>query len=250
MLEVDNVSMHFGGVRALDGLSLALPGEGVFGLIGPNGAGKTTLLNILSGAYEATSGTIRFLERDFSRLRPHRIAQAGIARTYQNIRLFTGNTVLQNLTVAQNCLAPLGGLRSFLLPNTAAERALAEEAREILERLELWEKRHVTSGALSYGEQRRLEIARACALRPRLLLLDEPSAGMNRAETDALWRQIEELRGDDLCILLIEHDMDLVMRRCEHVFVLNFGKLIAEGCPATIRKSPDVIEAYLGVEDD
>lgn len=250
LLDVDRVSKRFGGVRALEEVSLTLPESGVFGLIGPNGAGKTTLLNILSGTYPATSGSIRFLGRDFSRTGAHRIAQAGIARTYQNIRLFTANTVLENVIVAQNSRAPLYGLQSVFWPGGKAERALAGETKRLLELMDLWDKRDYLGGALSYGEQRRLEIARACALRPRLLLLDEPSAGMNAAETDALWSRIDELRQRGPCILLVEHDMDLVMRRCQHVFVLNFGEMIAEGSPDVIRKDRSVIEAYLGEEED
>ena len=250
MLEIRDVTMQFGGVRALDGVSLSIDGTGVYGLIGPNGAGKTTLLNILSGAYRATSGAIRFLGRDITRARAHRIAQAGIGRTYQNIRLFASNTVLENVTVAQNSLAAMGGLQSVYLPASARERALKEEARRLLDLMGLWGKRDYLSGALSYGEQRRLEIARACALRPRLLLLDEPAAGMNSTETDALWGRVEDLRRDGLCVLLVEHDMNLVMRRCDYVFVLNFGELIAAGSPAEIQGDKAVIEAYLGEEDD
>ena len=250
MLEIRDVTMQFGGVRALDGVSLSIDGTGVYGLIGPNGAGKTTLLNILSGAYRATSGAIRFLGRDITRARAHRIAQAGIGRTYQNIRLFASNTVLENVTVAQNSLAAMGGLQSVFLPASARERDLREEARRLLDLMGLWGKRDYLSGALSYGEQRRLEIARACALRPRLLLLDEPAAGMNSTETDALWGRVEDLRRDGLCVLLVEHDMNLVMRRCDYVFVLNFGELIAAGSPAEIQGDKAVIEAYLGEEDD
>ena len=250
MLEIRDVTMQFGGVRALDGVSLSIDGTGVYGLIGPNGAGKTTLLNILSGAYRATSGAIRFLGRDITRARTHRIAQAGIGRTYQNIRLFASNTVLENVTVAQNSLAAMGGLQSVFLPASARERDLREEARRLLDLMGLWGKRDYLSGALSYGEQRRLEIARACALRPRLLLLDEPAAGMNSTETDALWGRVEDLRRDGLCVLLVEHDMNLVMRRCDYVFVLNFGELIAAGSPAEIQGDKAVIEAYLGEEDD
>ena len=249
-LELIDLSKSFGGVQAIDSINLTIDEESVYGLIGPNGAGKTTLFNVLTGFLEPSRGSIQFFEQDITSLQPYEIARLGIARTYQNIRLFGNMTVRENVATAQNYRASFGGLKSLFWSRGKDEADLNNNLEYLLDLMGLWEKRDLVSTDLSYGEQRRLEIARACAMKPRLLLLDEPAAGMNEVETEELWVRVDELRRNGLHVILVEHDMKLVMERCDHIFVLNFGKLIAQGTPAELRENKDVIEAYLGKETD
>jgi branched-chain amino acid transport system ATP-binding protein len=249
MLEIKNISKSFGGLMALRDISLDIAERQIYGLIGPNGAGKTTLFNLITGYYPATEGAIRFFGQEIIGLRAHKIARLGIARTFQNIRLFGTMTVKENIQVAQNIHAR-SGVSSLFRMYSAGERRLRQEADELMNRLGLWEKRDEQSPSLSYGEQRRLEIARALALKPKLLLLDEPAAGMNEAESADLLERIREIREMGRTVLLIEHDMKVVMGICDRIAVLSFGELITQGTPEEIQADDAVIDAYLGREDD
>jgi branched-chain amino acid transport system ATP-binding protein len=251
ILALDQVSKHFGGLAAVSQVSFRVsPGE-IKGLIGPNGAGKTTLLNMVSGLTPLSSGTISFEGHDIGNQPAHRIARLGIARTYQNIRLFEEMTVEENLLVGQHVQTRSGLLGTVLaLPGQRREeRALREQARDLLGRMDMAAKRHLLAGELAYGDQRRVEIMRALGTQPRLLLLDEPSAGMNEAETEELGQFILSLREQGITMVIIEHDMNLIAQVCDQVVVLNFGKVISQGTPAAIRTDPVVIEAYLGEEE-
>ncbi|MFZ5974975.1 MAG: ABC transporter ATP-binding protein [Bacillota bacterium] len=252
-LSIDKLTKSFGGLMAVSNVSLQInPGE-LVGLIGPNGAGKTTVFNLLTGIYEPTSGDIA-LERDgretkLTRLKPYRISKAGIARTFQNIRLFRNLTVLDNVRIAMHQNARYGLMSGFFhLPAYAREeKRILEESIALLDIFKLSEKRSDLAKNLPYGEQRRLEIVRALATKPALLLLDEPAAGMNPGETAQLTDTIAQLRERfALTILLIEHDMSVVMRICERIYVMDYGSIIAEGTPEEIRTNQRVIEAYLG----
>lgn len=249
MLEIAHISKHFGGLKALEEITFHVKEKQIYGLIGPNGAGKTTLFNLITGFLPATVGSIQFLGNELTGLKAHKIAKLGIARTFQNIRLFGTMTVKENILVAQNIRAR-SGVTSLVQLFSAKERGFEEEADDLLRRMGLWEKRKEQSLSLAYGEQRRLEIARALALEPRLLLLDEPAAGMNEAETEDLLDRISEIRNMGKTILLIEHDMNVVMGICDYISVLNFGELIAQGTPDEIQASEAVIEAYLGREEE
>jgi branched-chain amino acid transport system ATP-binding protein len=248
-MTIEGLTMHFGGVTAIDGLTLAVPAREIVGLIGPNGAGKTTVFNVVTGFYRPAAGRVTLYGRDLSGLPPQSICALGVARTFQNIRLFNQGTVLENVMVGchvrRRCrwwMAPLL-LPAFL----EEEKAIRRKALAILERLNLAHLARENAASLPYGAQRRLEIARALATDPTFLLLDEPAAGMNPQESQDLVRFIEEVRAEfDLTILMIEHDMRVVMGVCAHIWVLDYGRLIADGGPAEIRRHPEVIAAYLG----
>ena len=251
LLQLDRVGIRFGGLKAVDGLSLSVAQGELVGLIGPNGAGKTTVFNLLTGVYAPTEGTITFAGERINGLKPHVLARRGIARTFQNIRLFQDLTVFDNVRIAYQVNTRHTFVHSILrLPGYfAEEQRMWEESMALLERLGLVAYKDELAKNLPYGLQRRLEIARALALRPRLLLLDEPAAGMNPQESRELMDLIAAVRRDfDLTVLLIEHDMSVVMGISERIYVLDHGVLIAEGTPEEIRRNPRVIEAYLGEE--
>ena len=252
LLELDNVTMRFGGVVAVDDLSMHVPAGSVTGLIGPNGAGKTTVFNVITGFYTPQAGKIRFKGETITGRQPHLVCKAGIARTFQNIRLFGNETALQNVMIGCHVRQKSAWWMPVLcLPQAAREeRAIAEKSLELLKRLDLLIYAGEKASSLPYGAQRRLEIARALATDPTLLVLDEPAAGMNPQESQDLMHFIEHLREEfNLTILLIEHDMKVVMGVCDHIWVLEYGKLIADGDAQAIRNNPKVIEAYLGMED-
>ena len=250
MLQFKGVSKSFGGAQVLDNVSFDVPPGSIFGIIGPNGAGKTTLFNIVTGLLKPTSGSIYFNDKTLLSLPAHRITEMGLARTFQNIRVFGEMTVLENVLVGMHDHLPYGLPGIFF--NTShfqhLEKIAQQRALEILSWVKLLDKADMPSRALSYGEQRKLELARALATEPKLLLLDEPVAGMNPAETDELMIEIRNINSRGYGIVLIEHDMRFVMGLCQQIAVLNFGRLITVGEPQTIKNHPEVIEAYLGLE--
>ena len=250
LLRATNITQRFGGLTAVDNVNFELNRGEVVGIIGPNGAGKTTFFNVLTGMYDPTEGKVYFKDRDITGMKPFEITEYGLARTFQNIRLFSGMTVLENVMVGLTCRTKANLFDAvFRTPRHRNEEAAAEKrALEILEITGLADFRYHYATSLPYGLQRRLEIARAIASDPAVLLLDEPAAGMNEQETTDLMEFILKLKGLGYSILLIEHDMRFVMSICERIYVLNHGKLIAEGKPQEIKADPLVIEAYLGSE--
>lgn len=249
ILEVRNLGIDFGGLTAVNNLDMDVYEGEIYGLIGPNGAGKTTVFNMLTKVYQPTRGTIKLDGTDTAKLDPVQANIAGVARTFQNIRLFSGLSVLDNVKIGMHNQIKYGLLTSMLrLPRFyKEEKAADEKAMELLDIFGLKKYADLTAGNLPYGAQRRLEIARALATQPKLLLLDEPAAGMNPQETQDLMDMIRNIRDNfPISILLIEHDMKLVMGICERITVLNFGQMLAQGLPEEIQSNPEVIKAYIG----
>jgi branched-chain amino acid transport system ATP-binding protein len=248
LLAIHRIDKRFGGLTALADISLTIQRNEIYGLIGPNGAGKTTLFNVLTGLYVPEQGSFEFDGVDLVGLKPHLVAQAGIARTFQNIRLFGNMTALENVMVGRHVRTQAGVFGAILRTRRARneEAAIRSRSRELLRYVGIEKHAGMLSRNLSYGDQRRLEIARALATEPKLLALDEPAAGMNATETVELRQLLEKVRGDGVTILLIEHDVKLVMGLCDRVAVLDYGRKIAEGQPTEVQRNADVIRAYLG----
>lgn len=252
VLEIKNISKNFGGISALTDVTFTINKGEIYGLIGPNGAGKTTMFNVITNMFAPTSGDIKFLNQSITGTKPHKITDKGICRTFQNIRLFPQMTALENVLVGGHARSSSGVLRSVFRPKSQRieEEKMHATAIELLDLVGLSQHRDILAENLAYGQQRRLEIARAMASNPKLLLLDEPAAGMNETETESLFGLIKQVQARGITTLIIEHDMPLVMKLCDRITVLNFGKKLAEGTPREIQNNQEVIEAYLGSEED
>jgi branched-chain amino acid transport system ATP-binding protein len=252
LLDVERVVKRFGGVAAVGGLTMKVREGSVHGLIGPNGAGKTTLINLITGLFHPDEGTIHFAGKRLEKMAPQDIAALGITRTYQNVRLFSGMSVLEQVITGCFLEKKTGLFASFLgLPSARADwKRVSDHAMELLRRVRMDHRANELAETLSYGEQRRIEIARALGSNPRLILLDEPTAGMNHSEATEVGRLTHELRDAGLTILMVEHNMGLVTEFCDSCTVMNFGQLLAEGDPKTCIANPDVQEAYFGRKND
>ena len=248
LLRVEGLGLHFGGIAAVDDLTFTVPQGRIYSIIGPNGAGKTTLFNMISGVYRPSRGRIRFAGADVTNMEPHRLARLGVSRTFQNLQIFFRLTALENVMVGRHVHEPKGILAHALrLPSVRrANRDCADRARELLKFVGLGPDADRIAGGLPYGALKRLEIARALASEPKLLLLDEPAAGCNAVETEEIDGLIQQVARQGITVALVEHDMKLVMKISDHILVLDRGRRLAEGSAAQVRANPDVIRAYLG----
>ncbi len=247
VLKIENLTMQFGGVTAVDNFSMEISKGEIVALIGPNGAGKTTAFNAVTGVYQPTAGRIVLLDKDITGLRPDEVTGLGVARTFQNIRLFSSMTVFENVLTAHHLRRTSNIFSATFRLNRAEEKRMRDDTDALLRQVGLYDLRDEMATSLPYGKQRLLEIVRALATEPKLLLLDEPAAGMNPQETDELGEFIKRIRSEfDLTVFIIEHHMNLVMKISDRIYVIEFGKQIAEGVPEEIRNDPTVIEAYLG----